>query len=332
MKKLLILFVAVFCLIHSMVLFASDLIRIAHSDSIHHPKHKAFVRFSELIEKRTAGAVEVKIYPSGQLGDEREIIESLQLGVVQITAVSNGAASAFSKHFMLLDIPYLFDSIERARHVLNQEAKDIVFSDIKKLGFVGLAFWEQGFRVVSTSKKPIRQASDIKGLKLRTMEAPLHVALWRSAGANPTPMSWSQVFPSLQQGVIDGQENPIYILTQEKLSEIQAYVYLTRHIYDSMPVITNKKWFDSLKPEIRSIVKESIDEITVYQQQLVDEMTAVAAHDLTEKGVVLIEPSMEDLLLLKTLTQSAALEIIKGELGERVVNRWLNAINVPLVQ
>jgi tripartite ATP-independent transporter DctP family solute receptor len=277
------------------------------------------------VKERSGGSLDVEIFPSGQLGDEREIIEGLQQGTIHLTSVSNGVVSAFDKDFMLLDIPFLFEDEAAARRAIDSAAEETLFKNLGDIGLLGLAIWEQGFRNVSSSEKPVAGLDDLRGLKLRTMEAPLHVEAWRAAGANPTPMSWSQVYPSLQQGVIDGQENPLYVVTQEKLYEVQKYVSLTRHIYDAMPVLASKTWFDSLPADQQRIVTETIREVTSYERQLAEQLVSEAAKELPSKGVSVVELDPARRAEIAAAAQGPVIERVKATLGNEVVDAWLAA-------
>ena len=304
----------------------AETVRVAHADSPEHPKHLAFLRFAEIVKERSGGNLDVEIFPSGQLGDEREIIEGLKQGTVHLTSVSNGVVTAFDEDFMLLDIPFLFEDEAAARRAIDGAAEKTLFKNLDDVGLVGLAVWEQGFRNVSSSDNPVTGLDDLKGLKLRTMEAPLHVEAWRAAGANPTPMSWSQVYPSLQQGVIDGQENPLYVVTQEKLYEVQKYVSLTRHIYDAMPVLASKSWFDALPADQQQIVREAIRDVTPYERQLAEQLVSDAAKELPGMGVSIVELDPASRAEIAAAAQGPVIDRVRSALGNEVVDAWLAAV------
>lgn len=300
----------------------AETIRVGHADTEAHPKHLAFLKFKELVESASDGDITVDIFPSGQLGGEREMVEALQSGALQITSVSNGVMSAFSKPFMLLDIPFLFQDAARAHQAIDG-ARSVLFSELGGIGLHGLAVWEQGFRQVSSAKRPVRSLEDVKGLKLRTMEAPLHVEAWRAMGANPTPMSWGQVYPSLQTGVIDGQENPLYVVTQENLFEVQKYVSLTNHIYDAMPVVASGAWWNGLSDDRRRIVTEAMAGATAYERGLVGAEVEKAAAELAGRKIEVVTVPAETLAAMTQAAQPPVIARVKAELGDDLVDRWL---------
>lgn len=305
---------------------SADVIKVAHADNQAHPKHLAFVKFAEIVKEKSEGRLEIQVYPSGQLGDERELIESLQTGAVHMTSVSNGVMSAFAPQFMLLDIPFSFADADAAREVIDR-SHTLLFGNLEEIGLHGLAIWEQGFRQVSSSDRGIATAADVKGMKLRTMEAPLHVEAWRAMGANPTPMSWGQVYSSLQTGIIDGQENPLYVVTQEKLFEVQKHVSLTNHIYDAMPVIASDNWFSSLPEADAKLIQDAMVEATVYQRTLVEEEVKKARAELQRLGVEVTETPASEIAKLKALAQPPVIARVRSALGDEPVDAWLKSIS-----
>jgi tripartite ATP-independent transporter DctP family solute receptor len=301
-------------------------VKVAHVDTVEHPKHLAFLRFKALVEERSEGRLEVTVFHGGQLGDERENIEGAQLGTVHLACVSNGVMVPFSETFMLLDIPFLFEDYDQARAIIDARGQALLFEGLEEIGLVGLAIWEQGYRNISTSKTAIRSLEDIDGMKIRTMEAPLHVTAFRGLGSNPTPMSFSQLYTSLQQGVVDGQENPLYVLTQEKFYEVQDYVVLSRHIYDPMPVIASKKWMDSLPPDLQGIVTEAMAEVTQYEREVAEALVEEAARELPGLGVEIVTLTPEERSRFRDAAQPAVIEQVRASLGDKAVDDWLSAV------
>lgn len=299
---------------------------IAHADNPAHPKHRAFERFAEVVEKASDGRITATISHSGALGDETELVESVKLGSVTMTSVSNGVMVPFAEEFMLLDVPFQFEEVEHARSVLDGEAGKAVLQAVETAGLTGLAFWEQGFRNLS-SGSPVQSLDDVQGLKVRTLTAPLHVAAWNALGANATPMSWGEVFTSLQQGVIDGQENPLFVILQENLYEVQDYATLTRHIYDPMPVVVNSDWFDGLDNASRQIVLDAMEEATQYERDLAKDLDDEAAQELADAGFEIIELAPEERARFKERAQPPVLDEVEGALGEDRIVEWLNAVS-----
>ncbi|MCP4666858.1 MAG: DctP family TRAP transporter solute-binding subunit, partial [Deltaproteobacteria bacterium] len=185
----------------------------------------------------TRGEVIIKVYAAGQLGKgERELLEGLQLGTIQLAVTATGPVSNFSPNMGVVDLPFLFKDHGHVDKVLDGPVGRELLDELEPLGMKGLAFFENGFRNFTNSRRPLAKPEDFKGLKFRTMENPVHLASVRQLGAQAVPMSWGEVYTSLQTKVIDGQENPIAIIHAFKLSEVQKYVSLTGHFYSPAPL------------------------------------------------------------------------------------------------
>jgi tripartite ATP-independent transporter DctP family solute receptor len=213
--------------------------------------------FKAKIEELSGGDIEIALKPAGALGGERDVIEGLQIGTVELTISSTGPIGNFVPQVYALDFPFLFKDYASAHAVLDGEIGQEILADFEPAGLVGLAWAENGFRHITDSKHPIRTPDDLKGIKLRTMENEVHIAAFKALGAAPTPMSWTEVLTSLQQGTIDGQENPVPIITANNMWEIQKYASLTGHVYSPAAVVISKITWDELSPEEQGWMNEA---------------------------------------------------------------------------
>ena len=246
-------------------------------------------RIKEIVEAESLGAIQVDLFPAGQLGGERELIESTKLGTIQMSMVS-GAMAGFYKPAMVLDIPYLFPSAAVAWNVLDGEyGRDLANDILKNLGTRVLAYGETGFRNFTNSKHTIKSPADMKGLKLRVMETPLYMTLVKSLGANPTPIAWPETYSALQQKVVDGQENPVSVIATSKFWEVQKYMTMTNHQYNPQSVIFSKKIWDALSPAERKILDDSANEATKYQREQARAAVAVNMALLKKNGMTVSE-------------------------------------------
>ncbi len=205
--------------------------------------------FADEMKRLSGGEFKINLKPAGALGGERDVLEGLQIGSVELTITSTGPVGNFVPEIYALDFPFLFTSYDHARSVLDGPIGQELLGKFEAHNMIGLAWAENGFRHVTNSRHPVRTPADLAGLKLRTMENQVHIAAFRAAGASPTPMSWTEVLTSLQQGTIDGQENPIPVLTANKMWEIQKYVSLTGHVYSPAVVVMSKVHWDELSAE-----------------------------------------------------------------------------------
>ncbi|WP_409227599.1 TRAP transporter substrate-binding protein [Gudongella sp. SC589] len=235
--------------------------------------------FEEKVEEYTEGKVDVQIFPSSQLGNERDLIEGLSLGTLEMTVSSTGPLPNFSKDFMLFDLPFIVTDREAAYEVMDGEVGQEILASLEPIGIKGLGFWENGFRNLSNSKREVLTPEDVKGLKIRTMENPVHIASFELLGATPTPMAWGEVFTSLQQGTIDGQENPLVIFDTNKLHEAQDYLSLTGHFYSPAVMMISLDAFNSYPADVQDAIvraeKEARDWERAYSKQMDEELVEV---------------------------------------------------------
>jgi tripartite ATP-independent transporter DctP family solute receptor len=261
----------------------------AHTAPAEHPYTIAMERLNQLLGERTKGRVAIKIHHTRQLGDERQVVEGLQLGTIHLTVSSTGPLGGFVPEMNVVDLPFLFRDADHAYKVLDGEIGQGLLKKFEPVGIMGLAFWENGFRHITTSKKSVNQPGDMKGLKIRVMENKIHQASFRQLGADATPMAWGEVFTSLQQGLLDAQENPTPIVYAFKLHEVQKYLSLTGHFYSPAPVLMSKKTWDRLPSDVQKIVAETVMEVATFQRNLIHEQEQKQIAELRAKGMVVIE-------------------------------------------
>jgi tripartite ATP-independent transporter DctP family solute receptor len=247
--------------------------------------HKGLLPFQEKVAAYSNGQVRVEIVLSSQLGNERDMIEGLSMGLMEGALISSAPLANFSPDFLLLDFPYVVTDREKAYKVMDGPVGQAILATMEPKGVKAMGFWENGFRHVTNSKMPIAHPADLKGLKIRTMENPVHQATFEHFGATPTPMAWSEVFLALQQGTIDGQENPLVIIDTVKVYEVQKYISLTGHFYSPAAFLISKQIFDSYPPDVQEAIvkaeKEARDWERAYSAQLDEKLVK----DLTAKGV-----------------------------------------------
>ena len=291
----------------------SFVFKLGHAVNERHPYHLGAVKFKEIVEKETGGNVEIKLFPNNQLGTgERAHIEGLQLGTIDIVVTSTGPLSGFERKFMLFDFPFLFRDRAHAFKVLDGEIGQHVLGLLEKQGIKGLAWYENGFRHLTNSKHEVLTPEDVQGLKLRTMENEVHMAIWKAMGADPTSMAWGEVFTALQQGTVDGQENPIPIIYTQKVYEVQKYLSLTGHVFSPAMLLMSKGEFDSLPQEYQTIVLKAAKESAVLQREMIAYMENEQIEKLKEAGMVVSYP---DKTLFLEATKIVYKEF-KAELGE----------------
>ncbi len=282
---------------------------------------KALVKFGEIVEKNSKGAIKVEVYTDGVLGGNRQMVEACQMGALQGTIASAGVVGAFVPRMEIFDFPYLFKDEKVARTVLDGAIGKEFLADLPAVKLVGLSFWENGYRNLTNSKKAVKTADDMKGLKVRTTETAVHVAFWKLLGVNPTPMAITQVYTALEQKVVDGQENPYANIIAYKFNEVQKYVTATEHVYGCEMFIVSKVFMDSLTPAERTIITEAADEAKVYERNLVDQETKEGVGALTKAGMTysVLNPGEKEKI-------QKLLKPIYDEYGKKYPNKSLEKV------
>ncbi len=264
--------------------------KLASATAPDHPYNLGAQKFADLIKERTKDRIQIKIYPSLQLGKgEREMLEGVQQGAIELLVTSTGPLGGFSPSINILDFPFLFRDFNHVDLVMDGRIGRKLLDDFEKVNIQGLAFWENGFRHLTNSKLVIKKVEDGKGLKIRTMENKVHLAAWKSAGFNPTPMAWGEVFVAMQQGVIDGQENPIAVYYTSKLWDAkQSNLSLTSHVYSPAPILMSKKIFDAMPKEDQKLFLETALEVAKFQRKINRDAEENRLKEVAGKGVTVV--------------------------------------------
>ena len=231
-------------------------------------QNQAYDYFAELVNERSDGRITVEVYPDSQLGGEREMIEAVQAGNLEMTAPSVGVLANFDDSLQVFDFPFIFENAETAYEVLDSEIGDSMLEGIEESGLTALGWGENGFRNLAMTKETVVTPDEIKGKKLRTMQVPMHIAYWESMGAAPTPMAFPEVFTALQQGVVDGVENPFELLYSAKFTEPAAKLTELRWIYDPEVILISSSFLEGLPAEDQEIITTAADDMIVKLREL----------------------------------------------------------------
>ncbi len=234
-----------------------------------------------------ASAPDFKIqqFPNSALGGEREVIEGLQLGTIDLAIVSTGATLNFVPQTGVFDIPFLFRDLAHARKVLDGKIGQDMLAEFPKRGLVALAWGEQGFRHLTNNVRPVKEPADIKGLKIRTTENPIHIAAFRELGVLATPMAWPEVATALQQGTIDGQENPLSVIVSVKMWQLQKYLSLTAHVYGPALILMAPSVYDGLDDAGKAKFKEAAAAGAKAMRAYVDQVEKDGIETLKSNGM-----------------------------------------------
>ncbi len=274
----------------SLAVQAADpiIIKFSHVVAPDTPKGRAADYFKKLAEERTKGRVKVEVYPNSQLYKDREEMEALQLGAVQMLAPSLAKFGPLGvRAFELFDLPYIFPNKETLYRVMDGDIGKKLFTMLEAKGLSGLAFWDNGFKQMSANK-PLHTIEDFKGLKMRIQSSKVLEAQMKALGANPQVMAFSEVYSALQQGVVDGTENPMSNLYTQKMHEVQKYLTLSDHGYLGYAVIVNKKFWDDLPADIRATLDKAMADTTVFERKIAQEENDEALANVKKAGTTQI--------------------------------------------
>lgn len=251
------------------------------------------VAFEKAITEHLGDSFSFRHFPSAGLGGERETIEGLQLGTVEMTIVSDGALTNFVPEVGVLSIPFLLRDTDHARKVLDGDIGQELLGKFDASGVHALAWSEQGFRHTTNNVRPITGPSDVVGLKLRTMENPVHIAAFRALGVAPTPMAWPEVIGALEQGAIDGQENPLAVIVSAKLNEVQKYLSLDGHVYSSSIILVSPSLWERLDETQRAAFELAAKEAVVAMRTFVEDVEADGVQTMQDAGMAVNEVTPE---------------------------------------
>jgi len=294
-------------------------IKFSHVVAPDTPKGRAADYFKKLVEERSKGRVKVEVYPNSQLYKDGEELEALQLGAVQMLAPTVSKFGPLGiREFEVFDLPYIFDGYNDVHQVTNGPIGAALLAKLESKGIVGLAYWDNGFKPLSANK-PLRKPEDVKGLKMRIQSSKVLDAEMRALGALPQVMALSEVYQGLQTGVIDGTENVMSNFYTQKMNEVQKYVTLTDHGYIGYAVIANKKFWDSLPPDIRAILEGAMKEATKFGNDIAKQENddAIEAVRKTGKTQVIVLTAEEKRPWKKVLVKVHA--EMEGRIGKQLL-------------
>ncbi|NLW06621.1 MAG: TRAP transporter substrate-binding protein [Clostridia bacterium] len=270
-----------------------------------------------MIEEGTNGKVKVEVYPNGQLGSDRQTTEACQMGTLEMTLPGLSVIPNFDDSFMILDVPYVFTSVEGCRNALDGKLGQMLSDSLaEKAGMIVLGYGESGFRQLSNNVRPVKSPADMKGMKIRVQENPYQIAIFEALGANPTPMAFGELYTALQQKQVDGQDNSIMITYTSKFYEVQKYYTLIQHTFNANAFIINKEFFESLPAEYQTVIKDAVKAAVVELRRIVDEREQQYLDEMKAAGLEVNELTREEKQAFIDATQSVRDKFV-AEFGER---------------
>jgi len=260
-------------------------LRLAHVVNEQDGFHIAAVKFQDLVAERTEGAVNIELYPNASLGDERTLLEGMQIGTVDMGVITNGPVANFVEEMAVFELPFLFPSPQAAYDVLDGPIGQELLDKLSEVNLKGLAYAERGFRNLTNSERPVNAPEDMEGLRIRVMENPVYVDTFRALGANAIPMAWTEALTAMQQGTIDGQENPVNVIHSFKLYETQDYMTLSRHTYAPAIFVMGMPVWNKLPEAAQAVVVQAAQEAAEHERRVNAEMESEQLAELREAGM-----------------------------------------------
>ena len=258
---------------------------LGHGAAPGNPRHEASVKFAEVLKSKTGGRLEVQVAPSAQLGDDAAMVTALRTGALDMSANSQGAVSATVPEYAAFGMPFLFSNVAQAFKVLDGPLGKELADKTAEKGMVVLGYWDNGIRQITNSKRPITRVEDVRGLKLRVPPDATLVDIVQALGADAQQIKFSELYVALQQGVVDGQENPLANIHASKLYEVQKHLALTNHQFQMTPFLMSKRSWDRLSEADKRAVQEAAAEATALQRKLSAEADEKLLADLKARGV-----------------------------------------------
>lgn len=284
------------------------------------PKGQAAMKFKEVAEKKLPGKVEVQVFPNSQLFGDAKELEALLLGDVQFIAPSLSKFDRYTKKVQLFDLPFLFDDVAAVDRFQASSKGKALLESMKPRGLLGLAYWHNGMKELSTNKERLQRPEDVKGLKFRIQQSDVLEAQFRALGANPQKMAFSEVYQALQTGVVDGQENTWSNIYSQKFFEVQKTIAETNHGVIDYMVVTNAKWWDGLPADVRKGLSEAMAEATVHGNKVAGELNADDRKKIADAGKAKIQKLTKDDVAAWRKTMEPVWKKFEGEIGRDLID------------
>lgn len=295
--------------------------QVGHVVTTDHSYHLALQKFAEEVDKKSEGKIKIEIFPSSQLGNERDLVEGLTMGTIDMALSNSGNLASFIDSYQVFDLPFLFRDNEHAHKVLDGEIGQNALNSLEEIGIKGLANWENGFFSTWNSKHPVESPEDFKGLKIRANDNPIHIASYDALGASAITMGWSEVYTAIQNGTVDGVSVSIPSMYTAKIQEVAKYISTSSEFYVTVILMMNKEKFEKLPEDLQGILLETAQEVTAYQREINGDMEKKFLEDLEEQGFEVTHPDKEK---MKDASWQPVYDKFADELGKDIIESIQN--------
>ncbi|KAA0684213.1 TRAP transporter substrate-binding protein [Roseomonas genomospecies 6] len=302
------------------------LIRFGYGLSENSNQGRAVKFFVEEMSKRSGGKLKVKGFADASLGSDIQMQNALIGGAQEMMVGSTATLVGIVKDFAVFDLPFLFNNEQEADAVFDGPFGQKLAAKLNEKGLVGLVYWENGFRNLTNSKRPVEKVEDLKGIKLRVMQNPVYIDMFNSFGANAVPLSFSELFTAMETGTVDGQENPVTTIQSSKFYEVQKYLTISKHVYSPWIVLASKRWYDGLSNDERTIINEAAAASRDFERKDSREASKQSIAYLKDKGMQINELSNAELGRMREMVKPA-MDKFAAEGGADLLNELQAEIN-----
>lgn len=302
------------------------LIRFGYGLSESSNQGRAVKFFVEEMSKRSGGKLKVKGFADASLGSDIQMQNALIGGAQEMMVGSTATLVGIVKDFAVFDLPFLFNNEQEADAVFDGPFGQKLAAKLNDKGLVGLVYWENGFRNLTNSKRPVEKVEDLKGIKLRVMQNPVYIDMFNGFGANAVPLSFSELFTAMETGTVDGQENPVTTIQSSKFYEVQKYLTISKHVYSPWIVLASKRWYDGLSNDERKIINEAAAASRDFERKDSREASKQSIAYLKDKGMQINELSDAELGRMREMVKPA-MDKFAAEGGADLLNELQGEIN-----
>ncbi len=272
---------------------ADIVLKLGYGSPTTNPRHITAEKYANWVKEQSAGMIQIDLYPAEVLGTDRQMAEAVSMGTLDMSINAHGIIATYEPKLAAIELPFLFDSHEKVGKLLDGPVGEELAKDLPEKGMRILGYWENGLRQITNSKRPIEKPEDLKGLTLRTPENKMTLAIFKALGASPAPLAFSELYLALSQGAFDGQENPITNIHAAKFDEVQKYISITNHKYESCPLVIGEKAWAKLPADAQKILKEGAVKFAQEHRKMVQENETNLLADLEEKGMQISRPDLK---------------------------------------
>lgn len=283
----------------------SRIIRFGYGLSENSNQGRAVKFFAEEVSKRSGGKLKVKGFGDSSLGSDMQMQNTLIGGAQEMMVGSTATLVGVVKDFGVYDLPFLFNNEKEADAVLDGPFGEKLMKSLSDKGLIGLVYWENGFRNLTNSKRPITKVEDMGGIKLRVMQNPVYIDMFNRFGANAVPLAFSELFTAMETGTVDGQENPVTTIQSSKFYEVQKYLTISRHVYSPWIMMASKRWWDGLSADEKKILQDAAVASRDFERKDSREASAQSVAYLKEKGMQINELSPAELDRMREMVKPA---------------------------